>query len=110
MSPFNLNNLLHAQLRYISHHVPYFRNLGCDDGRPIEEFPLTFKPQIRNDYAPFISDEFVNVRQPLADFMMAERIRQGPTEEIHTEEVHFGDDILVADTTGTSGTILRRER
>ena len=99
--------LLAAQLRYVARHVPHFRGLGGDDCRSIKEFPFTFKPQIRNNYASFISDEFLHVRRPLADFMAAEKIREKPTDGTYIEEVYFGDDINVAETTGTSGTKLR---
>lgn len=102
----NSTNLLVTQLRYVGHNVPYFRGLGCNDGRPIEEFPFTFKTQIRNNYASFISNEFRHVRQPLVDFMTKGQIFE-EQEGIYTEEVYFGHDIMVANTTGTSGTVLR---
>ena len=104
MSEPDSTDLLASQLCYVGRHVPHFRELGCHDGRQLEEFPLTFKPQIRNDYASFISDEFLDVRGPLVAFLTAKHIR--PSEP-DTEDVYFGNNIVVGETTGTSGTTLR---
>lgn len=99
-------SLLAAQLDYVGNNVPYFRESGCNDGRPINEFPFTFKPQIRNNYAAFISDEFRGVRPSLVNFITAEHIHEEYSEGM-PPEVPFGDDIIVGETTGTSGSVFR---
>ncbi len=100
-------NLLAAQLRYVGRNVPYFRESGCDGGQPVEDFPFTFKSQIRNNYASFISDEFRGERRQLVDFLTGENIHGEAVGGIRPQEVFFGDNIVVAETTGTSGTPLR---
>jgi hypothetical protein len=105
MSSLMPEKILAEQLRYVGRTVPHFRGLNCDDGRPLEDFPLTFKPAVRNNYASFISDDFCDIRQKLVDFLNSELIHTLPSGG-WVEELHFGSDVVVGRTTGTSGTIL----
>lgn len=107
MQSLNSNVLLAAQLGYVGRKVPYFKELGCNDGRPIEGFPFCFKQQIRNNYAAFISDDFSAERGRLADFLMQGRIRDHGACGPHVEEIAYDANIIVSETTGTSGTVLR---
>lgn len=107
MSPLGSVDPLAAQLQYVGHNVPYFRALGCDDGRPIEQFPFTCKLQIRNNYESFISDQFLNVRRPLVDFLTSKYISPELNQGEYPDECYFSDNISVWETTGTSGTVLR---
>src|SRR5437762_2514815 len=100
--PSKFEKMLLQQLRYVGNTIPYFRAQNCDDGRPLEDFPLTFKPQIRNDYESFISNDFCHVRQRLANFLNSEP-RHTFADGSWDEECHFDRDIVVGDTTGTSG-------
>ncbi|KWX79001.1 hypothetical protein AMQ84_08205 [Paenibacillus riograndensis] len=91
-----------SHLNYLKMHVPFYMERN-HQATSIAELPIMTKDMIRKQYGEFFSNEFAEVKDRLVEFVQNPAIQKDRTDN----ELYFSEDIIVEETTGTSGVPFR---
>ena len=90
---------LAEHLRFVSAASPFYRRQGVNPAE-LGSFPLISKALVRSHLAEMLTVADETERRALADELVRPAAGEGPA---HAPEVRFGRDIVIEQTSGTSG-------
>ncbi|MGX7149762.1 hypothetical protein [Enterococcus ureasiticus] len=98
-----INERLRSQLEYVRQSVPFYRDNRVCDSSSLDSFPLINKKNILSEYSNFISEDLGIRKNKLVKLLENPTVRQGDS----FNEVYEFDNIIIEQTTGTSGIPFR---
>lgn len=95
--------MIQEQIINIKSNVPYYQDLKFLKASHISQFPLMTKEFIRNNYELFISDHLRDIKDELLDYLVNPNVKAIRADN----ELFYSSDIIIEETTGTSGVPFR---
>jgi phenylacetate-CoA ligase len=90
---------LATHLRFVAGESPFYRQCGADP-RELESFPILSKLMVRNSVGEMLTSKVESDRKALASELLRTSLSQ---EQNRAGELRFNGDVVIDQTTGTSG-------